>query len=132
MSRQTSRDSDERLKKDALHMQRLIASKKLSLEPQDGRIEIATAIAAVSSLVTVDASQHPFQTVPPNLFKLTFNDPSVGISDDQMPVFKADLTHLLPEIAADIMQIQENASLPIEQVAEFVQVSLLAQSGANT
>lgn len=110
----------------------LIAAKKQLSEPQDGRIEIATAIAAVSSLVTVDASKHPFQTVPPNLFQLTFNNKLVGISDDQMPVFKANLTQLLTQIATDITQIPENSALSIEQVAEYVQLSLISPSGSKT
>jgi len=116
---------------DTTRLDSLIAVKKLSMGPTDGRIQVALAIAAVSSLVSVDATKNPFQTVPPSLFGLTFNDPKVGISDAQMPVFKADLVHLLPQIAADISDIPENASLVIEKVAEFVAVSLLSQQGGN-
>jgi hypothetical protein len=55
----------------------------------------------------------------------TFSDPAVGISDEQMAIFKANLQRLLPQISADIAQIPENADLRIADVAEFVQLSLM-------
>jgi hypothetical protein len=106
----------------------LIATKQASVGPKDGRLEVALAIAATTALVTVDASTTPFSTNPDDLFDRTFDDSKVGISDDQMAVFKANLTVLLPEITDDIAQIPENAALPIEKVAEFVRLSLLAAS----
>src|ERR1700721_1097354 len=92
----------------------LIATKQAAVGPKDGRLEVALAIAATTALVTVDASTTPFTTNPDDLFDRTFDDPKVGISDDQMAVFKANLTVLLPEITDDIAQIPENAALPIE------------------
>jgi hypothetical protein len=109
----------------------LISNKKAAMAPKDGRIEVALAIASVSSLVTVDATAHPFTTDPDDLFDHTFTDPGVGINDTQMAAFKANLTHLLPEISSDIANIPENANAPIEKVAEFVRLSLLAKSGGS-
>jgi hypothetical protein len=113
---------------DHAHLDRLIAGKSIATAPTDGRLQVALAIAGISSLVTVDATKNPFQTSPDDLFDLNFDDPSVGISDDQMPAFRANLTVLLPEIASDIAQLRDNASLPIEKVAEFVRLSLLAHN----
>jgi len=109
----------------------LIAAKNQAIGPDDGALQVALAIAGVSQLVTVDASKIPLQSTPSNLFDLTFNNSNVGISDNQMPTFKANLSQLLPQIANDISQIPANAALTIGQVAEFVRVSLLAQSTAN-
>ena len=100
----------------------LIAVKQASVGPEDGRLQVALAIAATTNLVTVNATETPFTTTPDDLFDLMFNDSTVGISDEQMPVFKANLTVLLPTIAIDISQIPENAGLPIEKVAELVRL----------
>ncbi len=110
----------------------LIATKQAAVGPKDGRLEVALAIAATTALVTVDASTTPFTTSPDDLFDRTFNDTKVGISDDQMAIFKANLTVLLPEITDDISQIPENSALPIEKVAEFVRLSLLAASKSGS
>jgi len=107
-------------------MNSLIATKQAAVGPKDGRLEVALAISATTTLVTVDASTTPFTTIPDDLFDRTFNDAKVGISDDQMSIFKANLTVLLPEITDDIAQIPENSALPIEKVAELVRLSLLA------
>lgn len=109
-------------------MNSLIATKQAAIGPKDGRLEVALAISATTALVTVDASTTPFSTNPDDLFDRIFNDAKVGISDDQMAIFKANLTVLLPEITDDIAQIPENSALPIEKVAEFVRLSLLAAS----
>lgn len=101
---------------------------KLGQAPSDGRLEVAVAIASVTNLVTVDGNANPFTTVPDDLFDLKFNDPKVGLTDELMRVVKAILKKLLPIIASDIDQIPENANLNIEQVAEFVRLSLLAAS----
>jgi hypothetical protein len=110
----------------------LIAAKQAAIGPKDGRLEMALAIAATTALVTVDASTTPFTTDPDDLFDRNFDDPKVGISDDQMAIFKANLTVLLPEITDDISQIPENSDMPIEKTAEFVRLSLLTvtQSGS--
>src|SRR6266567_8562370 len=110
-----------------VQINRLIAAKQASLEPDDGRLQVALAIAATTNLVTVDTTTTPFETDPNDLFDRTFNDQKVGLSDDQMAVFKANLTVLLPSIASDIDQIPENAALPIEKVARFVKLALLGQ-----
>ena len=112
-------------------LNRLIAAKQVSVTPKDGRLELALAIASTTNLVTVDTTAVPFASVPDDLFDRTFDDKLVGISDDQMPVVKANLSALLPDIADDISQIPENAATPIEKVAEFVCLSLLAQSQSN-
>ena len=112
-------------------LNKLIAAKQASITPKDGRLELALAIAATTNLVTVDATATPFATTPDDLFDRTFDDNSVGISDNQMPVLKANLSVLLPEIASDISQIPDNAALPIEKVPELVRLSLLAHSNAT-
>jgi hypothetical protein len=109
-------------------LNKLIAAKQVSVTPKDGRLELALAIASTTNLVTVDTTAVPFATLPDDLFDRTFDDKLVGISDDQMPVVKANLSVLLTEIAEDISQIPENAATPIEKVAEFIRLSLLAQS----
>jgi len=111
-------------------LNKLIAAKQASITPKDGRLQLALAIASTTNLVTVDTTVVPFSTIPDDLFDRTFDDKSVGISDDQMPVVKASLSVLLPEIAGDISQIPDNAASPIEKVAEFVRLSLLAHSNA--
>lgn len=91
-----------------------------------GRLEVALAISATSNLVTVDASQNPFKTKPANLFDRSFDNPGVGIADEQMPIFKGNLTAFLPEISADIATIPDNAKQVIREVAKFVKLSLEA------
>jgi hypothetical protein len=94
---------------------------------KNGRLEVAIAVAMTSNLVKVDASVTPFQTIPPNLFDLQFNDDEVRINDGQMPLFKANLRKLLPEIAEAIEEIPDNSNLLIEQVAVIVKFALLAE-----
>jgi hypothetical protein len=115
-----------------LALDQMIAERRAkSSGATDGRIQVALSIAAVSSLVTVDATANPFTTTPDDLFDLSFNDNTVGMNDDQMSPFKAGLTVMLPQIKEDISQIPENSSLVIEKVAEFVRVSLLAAQSSN-
>ena len=92
----------------------------------DGSLQVIIALASVTGLVTVDLTTSPPRTTPPNLGALTFNDPAVGLSNMQMAIFKGNLAALLPEIAADIVKIPENAALKIGDVAEFVRLALLA------
>jgi hypothetical protein len=92
----------------------------------DGSIELAMAIASVTSKVTV--ALNPLRVEPDDLFELTFNDPTVGISNAQMADVKANLTFLLPEIADDIARIPEDASNEIEDVQEFIRLALLKSS----
>jgi hypothetical protein len=92
----------------------------------DGSLQVIMAIASVTTLVTVDATTRPPTVSPPNLGGLTFNDRRVGLSNTQMALFKASLTELLQEIAAQIAKIPENAGLKIAEVANFVRLALLA------
>lgn len=103
-------------------LKQLIAQMKAQ-GTDDGTIELAMAIAAVSSKVTLTAS--PLKVTPPDLFQLTFDDPKVGISNAQMESVKSNLASLLPEIAADIAQIPDNADAQIEDAHEFVRLALL-------
>jgi len=91
---------------------------------KSGRLEVATAIAFTSQLVSVDPTVTPFVTVPPDLFDRKFNDARVGIDDGQIKAFKASLKSLLPEIATDIDSIPENSNQEIEAVAFFVKLAL--------
>jgi hypothetical protein len=96
----------------------------------DGRLKVALAIAATTDLVTVNLG--PPATVDPNdLFIRTFNDPGVGIDNEQMRDFKERLKVFLPKIASDIDQIPENSNLIIEDVAELVRLALLNQATNN-
>jgi hypothetical protein len=74
---------------------------------KDGRLEVATAIADTTDLVTVDPTTDPFTTEPDDLFDRRFNDDRVGIDDSQMRIFKSSLEALLPEIERDIERIRE-------------------------
>lgn len=95
---------------------------------KDGRLEVATAIADTSSLVTVDPTTDPPTVDPDDLFDRTFNDPRVGLDDSQMRLFKASLEELLPAITSDIERIPENSNLLIDDVAEFVRLALRARA----
>jgi hypothetical protein len=93
----------------------------------DGSLEIALAIAATTDRVTVDTTTTPFEARPDNLFELTFNDEHVGLSNDQMAIFKANLGVLLPALKRDIAAIPENANLLIGDVARLVMLLLLRE-----
>jgi hypothetical protein len=92
----------------------------------DGSLQVLLALASVTSLVTVDAATSPPTVVPENIGQLTFGDPAVGLTDDGVAIFKANLKELLPAIAEDIDQIPDNANLNIADVARFVQLSLMS------
>jgi hypothetical protein len=95
---------------------------------KDGRLEVATAIADTTDLVTVDPTTTPPTVDPDDLLDRRFNDERVGIDDNQMRIFKASLEELLPEIVRDIEKIPENSNLLIDDVAEFVRLALRARS----
>lgn len=96
----------------------------------DGRLKVILAIAATTDLVTVNLG--PPATVDPNdLFIRTFNDPKVGIDNEQMRDFKERLKSFLPTITANIDQIPENSNLIIEDVAELVRLALLNEAANN-
>jgi hypothetical protein len=106
------------------HMEGLIAAHEATA--QDGRLEVATALAMTSSLVTVDASTEPFSTTPENLFTLTFDDNQVGINTgDLVRTFLANLKSLLPQIATNLDQVPENPAMQISLVVRFVRLALL-------
>lgn len=100
----------------------LIAAKQ---QAGDGSLQIVRAIASITDLVTVDTTTTPFTFKPANLPSLTFNDPAVGIDDGQMPIFKANLAKLLPQISDDIDKIPENSAMAISKVAAYVNTCLL-------
>lgn len=98
---------------------------------KDGRLEVVTAIADTTDLVTLDLSTDPPTVEPNNLLNLKFNDDRVGIDNNQMRLFKASLEELLPEITSDIERIPNNANVVIDNVAEFVRLSLRAKSSLS-
>ena len=106
------------------HMEGLIAAHEVTA--QDGRLEVATAIAMTSDSVTVNAGTEPFTTTPADLFTLTFDDNQVGITTpDLVRTFLANLKSLLPQIAANLDQIPENPAMQIRLVVRFVRLALL-------
>jgi hypothetical protein len=96
----------------------------------DGRLKVALAIAATTDLVTVNLGP-PATVDPSDLFIRTFNDPRVGIDNEQMRDLKERLKVFLPTITSDIEQIPENSNLIIEDVAELVRLALLNQATNN-
>jgi hypothetical protein len=94
---------------------------------KDGRLEVVTAIADTTDLVTVDPTTDPPTVDPEDLLDLKFNDERVGMDDSQMRLFKASLEELLPEIERDIERIPNNSNLLIDDVAEFVRLALRAR-----
>ena len=103
-------------------MAALIKKKQESVT--DGAIQVVMAIASVTSLVTVDTTQDPPAFDPDDLGTLTFGDPRVGLTNEQVAIFKANLKILLPTITDDIDEIPDNADLNIGDVAKFIQLSL--------
>lgn len=103
-------------------MAALIKKKQESVT--DGAIQVVMAIASVTSLVTVDTTQDPPAFDPDDLGTLTFGDPRVGLTNEGVAIFKANLKILLPTIKDDIDEIPDNADLNIGDVAKFVQLSL--------
>jgi hypothetical protein len=97
---------------------------------EDGRLKLALAIDNTSDLVTVNLGP-PASVDPNDLFVRQFNDPKVGIDNDQMGDFKERLKVYLPKIASDIDKIPENSNLIIEDVAEYVRLALLKQAATN-
>jgi hypothetical protein len=108
--------------------ERIVAGAQ-GIQTTDGRLEIAEAIAATTTKVSVDPTTSPFSTTPDNLFDLTFNDPNVGIDDENlMAVFKAFLERRLPTIAQSIeSKVPANPNLDIDLVAQFVFAALGAK-----
>jgi hypothetical protein len=99
-------------------------------EPVNVELIIALVLQDLTDLVNVDESANPPTVSPDDLFTLTFDDPKVGLSNEQMPFFKTNLAAALPEAAEDIALIDDNASLQISQVDDLVRASL-AHAGVN-
>jgi hypothetical protein len=93
--------------------------------PVNGSLKLLLAIASITNLVTVDLSKNPPTFKPANLDTLALDDPTVGISDGQMPILKANLKQMLPQIAADIDQIPDNAAVTVDQLADLVNTALM-------
>jgi hypothetical protein len=93
----------------------------------DGSLQVVIAIASVTNLVTIDTTQVPPVVNPDNLGDLAFNDNAVGLSDGQMPIFKANLKVLLPNIGDDIDKIPDNSNLIVSAVAKIVRLALMSQ-----
>lgn len=89
---------------------------------EDGRLEVAIAIAMTTKRVTVDTTVAQFRTSPPDLFARRFRD--VGITENLMPLFKSNLIHLLPRLNVLLRDISNNADLLISDVAALVQLGL--------
>ena len=106
--------------------EKFMAKKKPSSDVGDGSLQMALAIASVTTRVTVDTTQDPPAITPEDLGLLTFNDPAVGMTDEQVAIFKSNLIILLPDIANDIRQIPDNANQNIGDVAQFIQLALVA------
>jgi hypothetical protein len=102
--------------------------KRKEAQVTDGAIQVVIAIATVTTLVTVDTTQDPPAFEPDDLGTLTFGDPRVGMTDQGVAIFKANLKFLLPQISDDIDQIPDNANLNIGDIARFVQLSLQTAS----
>jgi hypothetical protein len=96
----------------------------------DGRLKVALAIAATTDLVTVNLGP-PATVDPSDLFIRRFNDPGVGIDNDQMRDFKERLKVFLPKIMSVIDQIPDNSNLIIEDVAELVRLALFNEATNN-
>jgi hypothetical protein len=94
----------------------------------DGSLKVILAIASITDLVTVNLSTTPPTFKPANLDTLALNDAAVGISDEQMPIFRANLREMLPQIASAIDQIPDNASATVDQIAEVVNTALMGVS----
>ena len=111
---------------------KIVPKKKAAARPRvmldfvatDGRLEVCQAIAATSTLVTVDVSQTPFRTVPRDLPLRKFGDEKVGISDAQMEIFKAHLKELLDSIPSAIDGIANDASQTVASVQQIVALAL--------
>ena len=100
----------------------------MSTSIKSGRLEVAIAVARTSHLVSVDPTQIPPTSIPPDLFVRTFNDDRVGIDDEQMRQFKERLKLLLPEISADVDKVPENSNQVIGDVAFFIRVALMKEA----
>lgn len=104
------------------NLKNLLLDAKAGARSSDGTLEIALSLAGVSPDVTVTVD--PFTINPPDLFLKTFAD--VGLSPAGMTGFKANLQHLLPQIATNIALLPEDPGADIGDVAELIRLWLLS------
>ena len=105
-----------------VHMETLIASHEATAK--DGRLEIVTALAMTTNLVTVQAAGSSFTVDPADVFDKLFQD--VGITTaDLVQTFLDNLTSLLPGIAATIAQIPQRPDMAIMLVVRVVRLALV-------
>jgi hypothetical protein len=104
----------------------LLAEKMRRAEHRHGAQQVAMAIAASTRRVKLDASGEAVAIEPAHLLDRTFGDPQVGIDRRGMASFKAHLTTLLPEIAADVRAIPEDPALGIADIVKYVTLSSAA------
>lgn len=92
----------------------------------DGSLELAVALASLTSLVRVDVRQETFRTEPAGLFDHTFS--IVGLNEAQMGFLREELKRLLPTIAGDLdanSQVLDQPNHRIGDYAQFLKVALL-------
>jgi serine protease AprX len=105
---------------------RLVGERALRAQRHQGGLQVALALASVTSKVRVDTTADPFQTTPADLFARRFDDPRVGLDDRGMAAFLANLRSQLSAIASDIARLPASAKVRIGDVANFVVLSLTA------
>jgi hypothetical protein len=92
----------------------------------DGALELALAVASLTTLVSVDATRAPFHTQPADLFDRTFA--AVGLDESQMGFLREQLKRLLPSIASDLdanSQVLDQSNHRIGDYAQFLKVAML-------
>lgn len=95
-------------------------------DASDGALELAVALASLTTLVQVDLRPTPFRAEPADLFDRTFS--SVGLNEDQMGFLREQLKLSLPAIAAELdtnSQVLDQPAHRIGDYAQFLKVALL-------
>ena len=103
---------------------RLVDERAHRAQRHQGALQVALALASVTSKVRVDTTTDPFQTIPADLFARRFDDPRVGLDDRGMSAFVANLQSQLPAIVSDLARLPVSAKVRIGDVANFVALSL--------
>lgn len=105
-------------------LKRMIAAKEG--ERINVELIVALVIQDLTDLVTVDDSGAQPTVTPDDLFMRTFDDPLVGLDNDQLEFFKTNLAAALPMAASDIALIAADATADIRTVTDFVKSSVVA------
>jgi serine protease AprX len=105
---------------------RLVGERAQRARRHQGALQVALALASVTSKVRVDTTAEPFETTPADLFARRFDDPRIGVDDRGMAAFLANLRSQLPAIASDLARLPPSARVSIGDVATFVGLSLTA------